>query len=70
MLRAGLCISISPSTPVVFSQKYLLEVKSIFDSYYLSGFHDYTHYLKSFKKKCGLTPKEYRKTWAALPQRF
>lgn len=55
---------------LVLSQKYLLEGKSISDSCYLSGFHDYTHYLKTFKKKCGLTPKEYRKTWAALPQRF
>ncbi len=52
---------------LALSQKYLLEGKSISDSCYLAGFHDYTHYLKTFKKKCGGTPKEYRKAWADFP---
>ncbi len=46
---------------LVLSQKYLLQGKNVSDSCYLSGYNDYAHYLKTFKKKFGTSPKRFQK---------
>lgn len=44
------------------SKKLIREGKSIIEACFDSGFTDYTSYLKSFKKSCSCTPKQYQKS--------
>ena len=41
------------------SRMLLQSGKSVFDAYTGAGFHDYSNYAKLFKKRFGITPKQY-----------
>lgn len=42
------------------SRLLLKEGKSVFDACMLSGFSDYSNYIRLFKNRFGITPKQYR----------
>lgn len=44
---------------IYLAQRYLLEGKSVTESCSLSGFNDYSHFSKIFKKLAGVSPKKY-----------
>lgn len=45
---------------LAFSRMLLKEGKSVFDACILSGFPDYSNYIRLFKSRFGITPKQYR----------
>ena len=49
------------SKRLVYAQKLLLEGISVTEACYESGFRDYAHFIKSFTKTFGCSPKQYGK---------
>jgi AraC-like DNA-binding protein len=45
---------------IAMAKKYLSEGMSVLDACMRCGFNDYTSFLRMFKKKIGVLPKEYR----------
>lgn len=45
---------------LAYSRMLLKEGKSVFDACMLSGFSDYSNYIRLFKSRFGITPKQYR----------
>lgn len=45
---------------LAYSRMLLKEGKSVFDACMLSGFSDYSNYIRLFKNRFGITPKQYR----------
>lgn len=50
------------SKRLVYSQKLLAEGASVTEACYESGFKDYAHFIKSFTKTFGCSPKQYGKS--------
>lgn len=50
------------SKRLVYSQKLLVEGASVTEACYGSGFKDYAHFIKSFTKTFGCSPKQYGKS--------
>ncbi len=50
------------SKRLVLAQKLLLEGASLSDACYTSGFSDYSHFVKTFSRKFGVSPKQYGKS--------
>ena len=50
------------SKRLVYSQKLLVEGASVTEACYESGFKDYAHFIKSFTKTFGCSPKQYGKS--------
>lgn len=46
---------------LVYAQKLIFGGASVTEACYESGFHDYAHFIKSFTKKFGSSPKQYGK---------
>ncbi len=44
---------------LAYSRMLLKEGKSVFDACLLAGFSDYSNYIRLFKNKFGITPKQY-----------
>ena len=49
------------SKRLVYAQKLLVEGISVTEACYESGFRDYAHFIKSFTKTFGCSPKQYGK---------
>ncbi len=49
------------SKRLVYAQKLLAEGASVTEACYASGFRDYAHFIKSFTKAFGCSPKQYGK---------
>ncbi len=45
---------------LAYSRMLLKESKSVLDACILSGFSDYSNYIRLFKNRFGITPKQYR----------
>lgn len=54
------------SKRLVYSQKLLVEGASVTEACYESGFKDYAHFIKSFTKTFGCSPKQYGKNDASI----
>lgn len=54
------------SKRLVYSQKLLAEGASVTEACYESGFKDYAHFIKSFTKTFGCSPKQYGKNDASI----
>ena len=46
---------------LVYAQKLIFGGASVTEACYESGFHDYAHFIKSFTKTFGSSPKQYGK---------
>lgn len=49
------------------AKSLLLEGKNVTEACYLSGFHDYANFMRSFKKAEGVSPRKYQQNYRVLP---
>jgi len=48
---------------ILYSQKLLLNNYSVTEACAMSGFNDYTHFIRAFRRHTGVTPLKYSKTY-------
>ena len=47
---------------IILSKKFLAQGKSVLESCYMSGFSDYSNFIRSFTKSVGVSPGRYNKS--------